>query len=93
MLLFNRSNGLDHELLLEAHHVLVGVNPAHLHVDGDELGRVAGGEGGVCPEDGSDLEDSVETSAHSHLLIKLRRLGEVGVALEVLELEKFSVRL
>ena len=41
----------------------------------------------------ADFEDASETSHHRHLLIELRALREVGVTLEVLELEQLGVRL
>ena len=74
--------------LLEGHHVLVGVDPGDLRVDARELGVMAGGEGGVGAEHGADLEYAPEARGHRHLLVELRRLGQVGGAVEVLDLEQ-----
>ena len=72
---------------LELHNILVRVNPAHLHVNRDELGRVTRGKGWVGTEHRSDFEYLAQAGHHRHLLIELRALSQVGVTLEVFKLE------
>ncbi len=48
---------------------------------------MAGGEGRLGAEDGADLEDLVDAARDGHLLVELRGLGEVGGAVEVVDLE------
>jgi hypothetical protein len=45
------------------------------------------GEGVLCSENWSDLEDSLEVAHHAHLLVELRGLGEAGLAVEVAKVE------
>lgn len=57
----------------------------HLHIESSEFTQVA-----VCvrvfsTEDWSDLENTLHIAAESHLLVKLRGLGEAAILLEVLE--------
>jgi len=56
----------------ECHHILVRIDPRHFHVHAGELGHVAGGEGRVGAEHGTDLKDPVKTGSHCHLLVELR---------------------
>ena len=51
------------------------------------------GERGVRAKDGADLEDLAEAGGHRHLLVELRRLRQVGLGLEVLNLEQLRARL
>ncbi len=73
--------------LLEGHHVLDAVDPGDLDVDAGELGGVPRGERRLGPEHRPDLEDPVDAARDGHLLVELRRLGEVGGAPEVPDLE------
>ena len=75
---------------MQLHDVFVGVDPADLGVDARELGGVAAGERGVGAEGGADLEDLAEAGGLRHLLVELRALREVGLALEVLDLEQLG---
>lgn len=43
------------------------------------------GVGVLSTEDWSDFEDTLHVAAKSHLLVKLRGLGEAAILLEVLE--------
>ena len=64
-----------------------GVRARTLKVESGELGHVAVGEGLLRAEDGPDLEDLVKVAHQGHLLVELRRLGEVSVTVEVGEAE------
>ena len=80
-------------LLLEGHHVLVGVDPRDLDVHAGELRVVARGKGGVGAEHGPDLEYPPEARRHRHLLVELRRLRQVGAGVEVVDAEQLGARL
>src|SRR5690625_1464597 len=82
-------DAFDHRLyglLLQPEHFLYTLDEAHLHVEREVLGEVAGGVGFLCPVDGSDFEDPFEDGEH-HLLVELWRLGEVGALAVELQLE------
>jgi hypothetical protein len=80
----------DHELLVQLHDIFVAVDPADLGVDAGELGGVTAGERGVGAESRADLEDLAEAGRLRHLLEELRALREVGLGVEVLDLEQFG---
>jgi len=88
--------GLEHELdppLFELHDIVVGFDPRDFHVHAGELGVVAGRERRISAEHRPDLEDLVEARRHRHLLVELRRLGQVGFAAEVLDAEQLGTGL
>jgi hypothetical protein len=59
----------------------------HLHIEASEFTQVAIGVRVFSTENWSDLEDTLHVAAESHLLVKLRGLGEATILLEVLELK------
>lgn len=59
----------------------------HLQIETDELAHVSVGERVFSPEDGADLEDPLEVTHNTHLLVELRRLRQAGRLAEVLEVE------
>ena len=93
VLLLDRGEAGDDELLVERHDVLVRVNPAELGVDRGELGRVSRSERGVGAERRGDLEDAAEACGLRHLLEELGALREVCLLAEVLDLEELGARL
>jgi len=69
-------------------HFVVVVLEAHFHITSSELAQMTVCERLLRAKDGADLEYAVQISHKGHLLIKLRRLGEVGFVSEVIrELE------
>jgi hypothetical protein len=69
------------------------VDPAHLHIDRGELGHVARGEGWVGAEDRANFEHALEPGGDRHLLVELRRLGQIGLRLEIGQLEQLRAAL
>jgi hypothetical protein len=55
----------------------------HLHIEACELSQVARSVGVLSAEDGTDFKHTFQISDNCHLLVQLRRLGEVGRAIEV----------
>ena len=76
------------DLLDHGHDLLLVLDPAHLTIEGDELGHVTVGIGVLRTECGSDLEYPVQSGGHEDLLVELRGLCQVCVLLEVLDLEE-----
>ena len=93
VLLLDRGEAHDHELFVQLHDVFVGVDPADLRVDAGELCRVAAGERRVGAERRADLEDLAEPGRLCHLFEKLGALREIGLGVEVFDLEQFGARL
>ena len=80
-----------HQPLLDrAHDLFVQIDPGHFHIDRGELGHMPGGKGRVCPESGANFKHTLEPGCHSHLLVELWRLGQVGFGSKVRHLEKLS---
>ena len=71
------------ELLFELHDILERVDVGKLNVEAGKLRGGLGGEGFLRAEYRADLEVTVKTGGHGHLLIKLRALCEVRVPVEI----------
>ncbi len=85
-LLQHAPDDLDQEPLGQVHHV-VQVGPGHLGLDHPELGEVAAGGGLLGPEGRAEAVGPPEGHGGG-LLVELARLGEVGLATEVVRLEQ-----
>ena len=77
---------------LHLHHIVEGVDEAHLQVQAGVLIQVPGGGVLLRPEDGADLKDPLE-GAHHSLLIELGGLGEKCLAPEVVQPEDVAAPL
>ncbi len=51
---------------------------------------MAGGEGGVGAEDRADFKDVFPAGRHGHLFVELRRLRQVGFAVEINHFEQLG---
>lgn len=87
------SENVPQPTFLEAHQILVRLDPGNLDVDARELSVVTRSDRRVGSKHGPDFEHAVETGRHRHLLEELRRLGEVREAIEVLDAEEFGPEL
>ena len=81
------------QLLFHLHHVLEGGDVAELQIEAGELGSVLVGIALLGAEHGTGLEDTLKTGSHSHLLVELRALCQIGVAVEVIHLEHLRAAL
>ena len=93
VLLDDRREPGDQKIFVHLHDVVVRVDPADLSVDRREFGRVPGGERGVGAKGRGNLEHLAEAGGLRHLLEELRALGEVGLRLEILDLEQLGAAL
>ena len=93
VLVFYSGESSNQQLLLNRHDVEVRVDPRNFNVDRHKLGGVTRSERWVGAKNWPDFEDATEASHHRHLLVELRALRQVGVAVEVFELEQLGVRL
>ena len=59
----------------------------HFEIQSDELAHVSVGERVLSSEDWADFKDSLEVTHNTHLLVKLGRLGQTSLPVEILELE------
>mmetsp|Transcript_3478 Transcript_3478/g.8301 ORF Transcript_3478/g.8301 Transcript_3478/m.8301 type:complete len:331 (+) Transcript_3478:164-1156(+) len=59
----------------------------HLHVQAGKLAQMAMSVAGFGTEDGANLKNAAKISTDGHLLVKLRRLGQGSILVEILELE------
>ena len=59
----------------------------HLKIEACKLAQMPWGVRVLSSENRSDFEDTAEITAQSHLLVKLRTLGQTCILLEVLEFE------
>ena len=78
---------VDHQITDEVEHLKVVILELHLEIQASELTQMPWGVRVLGPENWSDLKDTAEVAAQSHLLVKLRTLGQARILLEVLELE------
>ena len=65
----------------------------HFKIETYEFTHVSMGEGILGPEDGTDLEYSLEVGHNAHLLVELGRLGKATFPAEVLEVEDIRASL
>src|SRR5579859_6472181 len=87
------ADGMGEHALLEGHDIVHAIDPSHLDIHAGELGRMPGSERWLRAERRSDLENALDSSGYSHLLVKLRRLGEIGTPAEVIQPEYFCAGL
>jgi len=78
---------VDHELTDEIKHLEVMVLELHLHIETCELTQVAVRVGVFGTEYGTNLENALQVTTESHLLIELRALSEAAWLIEVHEVE------
>ena len=81
------SQGGPQQLLLQLHDIPEGGNIAELQVKTGELGRMLAGKGFLRPEHRAGFKNPLKAGGHSHLLIELGALGQVGLPVEVLDLK------
>jgi hypothetical protein len=76
-----------HQFTNEIQHFEVMVFELHLHIKTSELTQVAVGVRVLSTEDRSDLENTLQVTAESHLLVKLRGLSEASILFKVFQSE------
>lgn len=79
VLLLETLEDVDKELVKDIKNLVVVLLKGHLQIESHELGHVAVSEGVLGTEDTADLVDALEISANNHLLVELRRLGQVSI--------------
>ena len=77
----------DEELTNQVEYFEVMVLEFHLKIETSEFTQVAVGVGVLGAENWSNFEDTLQITAESHLLVKLRGLSEASILLEVFEVE------
>ena len=92
VVLFQQFHGVAEEAGLHLDDIVKGGDIPHLKVHGGVFVQVPGGGVLLCPEDGSDLKDPL-IDAYHHLLIKLGRLPQKGLAGKVLQTEDVAAAL
>ena len=91
--LFNSLQTGSQQLLFHLHHVLEGSDVAELQIEAGELGSVLIGVALLGAEHGAGLEDALKAGSHSHLLVELGALCQIGVAVKVVHLEHLRAAL
>lgn len=86
-MLFNALEDVDEQICHHVKKFKVVLLYGHLHIQSCELAHMTVGKGVLSSENRSDFKHSVEVCHQAHLFVKLGRLGETSVSLEVLELE------
>ena len=83
-------NHVDHQTTDEVENLKVVIFELHLKIETSELTKMPWSVRVLSPKNWSNFEDTAEVTAQSHLLVKLRTLGQASILLKVLELENIS---
>lgn len=80
VLLFQALEDVDKQLVKHIENLVVVLLESHLQIESHKLGHVAVSERVLGTENTADLVNALEISANNHLLVELRRLGQVGIS-------------
>ena len=85
-------NHIAHPQPFSLTHLMVMEVERHLQVQAHKLGQVPVRVAVLRPKHGAHCVDTLKVTGDGHLLVELRRLGQVGGALEVADLQQSRKR-